>query len=302
MTLVVFAPAKINLTLHVGRPGPDGRHPLDSLVAFADVGDVLEVTATDDGAVSLTLDGPFAETLASDPDNLVLRAARALRAEKNARRGAAIRLVKNLPIASGIGGGSSDAAAALRALNAVWDGPKLTDAALGDIGGALGADVPACIAAQPVRMLGDGRDLAPFVCPPLAAVLVNPGAPAPTGAVYRAFDTLALGDTFAPSPSGPWANAAAPAADAIAALRTARNDLEPAALEVAPAIGDVLAALAADPDIALARLSGSGATCFGLALDTASAMRAADRISAAQKRWWVRPTVLGGVDVRGRPA
>lgn len=295
MTVTVFAPAKINLTLHVGRPWADGRHPLDSLVAFADVGDVLTVAATPDDGLDLALDGPFAAALATDPDNLVLRAARLLRDRKGARRGARLRLTKMLPIASGIGGGSADAAAALRALNEIWDGAPLDAAALADIAGALGADVPACLAHRPVRMQGDGRDLAPFACPPLDAVLVNPGAPAPTGAVYRAFDALDLGDAFAPSPDGGWPTPAA----AIAALAGARNDLEPAAAMVAPAITDALAALAGDPDIALARLSGSGATCFGLAIDATSAERAAHRLAEAHPGWWVRRTVLAGVDARG---
>lgn len=291
-TVTVFAPAKINLTLHVGRPMADGRHPLDSLVAFADVGDTLVVTPTRGGELTLEIDGPFAAALAPEPDNLVLRAARLMQARKDAHAGAHIRLTKALPIASGIGGGSADAAATLRALNGAWDGPRLDDDDLREIAGALGADVPACIASRPVRMLGDGRTLAPFACPQLPAVLINPGAPAPTGAVYRAFDALDLGDAFGSSPEGGWPTPAA----AITALGTARNDLEPAAVTVTPSIADVLTALAADPDIALARLSGSGATCFGLAHDAAAAARAAERLATAHMGWWVRRTMLGGVD------
>jgi 4-diphosphocytidyl-2-C-methyl-D-erythritol kinase len=300
MRVVAFAPAKINLTLHVGRPYPDGRHPIESLAAFADVGDEIIAEPSADGGLHLEISGPFAGALLSEPGNLVLRAARLLAARKarGAERGARLTLVKFLPIASGIGGGSSDAAATMRVLDHLWGEPRLTLSELSALGAELGADVPVCVAAQSALMSGDGRAFAAIPLPKLDAVLVNPGVPAPTGAVYRAFDSRGSGDAFSPSPSGPFSGGEA----LLDALRAARNDLEAAALDVAPAIGTVLAELADDSDVALARMSGSGATCFGIVRDAPAAQRMANRLQARQPDWWVKAAVIGPVDAAPRPA
>ena len=284
MTVASFAPAKINLYLHVAAPRADGLHPLDSLVVFAaDVGDWVSARAAD--ALSLTVSGPFAATLADEPDNLVLRAARALATHAGVAPRAALQLEKHLPIASGIGGGSSDAAAALRVLNRLWK-IGASDDDLRRLAASLGADVPACVRAQPVRMRGIGDELTPMTAPDFDAVLVNPRAPAPTRDVYRAFDAAAGNGAFADSGAATrdW-------------LARQRNDLTDAAIQVAPAIADALSALRAAAPSALARLSGSGATCFALASDRAEAEATARNIAAAHPDWWVRTARLGAVDV-----
>jgi 4-diphosphocytidyl-2-C-methyl-D-erythritol kinase len=264
-----LAPAKVNLALHVvGRC--DGYHLLDSLVAFARLGDRLEAEPAD--RLSLAIDGPFARDLGAGPDNLVLRAA-ALVAPG---RGAVLRLTKLLPVASGIGGGSADAAATLRLLARLWDLPLPgRDALLG-----LGADLPVCLAGRASRMRGIGEDLAPLTLPPFWLVLANPGVPVPTGAVFAA---LACRDN-PPLPDPPrFADA-----DALAVwLAAQRNDLEAPAATVAPAVADVLAALAAQPGCRLARMSGSGATCFGLFAAGPAAAAAAAALRRARPGWWV---------------
>ncbi|MBL8531524.1 MAG: 4-(cytidine 5'-diphospho)-2-C-methyl-D-erythritol kinase, partial [Hyphomonadaceae bacterium] len=179
--LRVFAPAKINLTLQVGPPGGDGMHPLQSVVAFADVGDWVEVAPSE--GLTLAMDGPFAPMLTQDEDNLVLRAARLLAAEGQVRAGAALRLSKHLPVASGIGGGSSDAAAALKALNQLW-ALDLDVAALAQLGRRLGADVPVCLGARSAWMTGAGEQVAALALPEMDVVLVNPLRPAPTAQVF----------------------------------------------------------------------------------------------------------------------
>jgi 4-diphosphocytidyl-2-C-methyl-D-erythritol kinase len=272
--LTAFAPAKVNLALHVLGRRDDGYHLLDSLVVFADVGDVLHAVP----AVSLDLHlaGPFAASLADGADNLVLRAARALAAARGVGAGAHLTLEKHLPVASGIGGGSADAAAALRLLGRLWD-VAAADAALAL---TLGADVPVCLAGRAARMGGIGEVLSP--APPLPAcglVLVNPGVAVATPAVFRA-----RGGAFtAPLdlPAAGWADAAALAAD----LARMRNDLEAPAVALAPPVGDVLAALRETPEVMLARMSGSGATCFGLCAGAAAAGTAAGRL--ARPGWWV---------------
>lgn len=290
MAVEVFAPAKLNLFLHVGPPrDTDGRHPLESLVAFADIGDTLIAGPAE--ALSLTVDGPFALGLADEPDNLVLWAARALAQEARRAPQAALRLTKRLPVASGIGGGSADAAAALRALNALW-GLNRKTGELEAIAAPLGADVPVCVAACPAVMTGTGETLGPAPSLPagVGVVLVNPGAPVPTGPVYRAFDALmpARPDFAGP----PLPERFRDFADLVAALAARRNDLETAAISLAPGITDVLAALRAAPGVAFARMSGSGATCFGLTTDRAAAARAADAL--ARPGWWVAAGVLLG--------
>jgi 4-diphosphocytidyl-2-C-methyl-D-erythritol kinase len=263
-----FAPAKVNLYLHATGKRADGYHLLDSLAVFPDVGDTLRAEAAE--GLSLALDGVFGAGLASEADNLVLRAARALAPG----RGAALRLTKELPIASGIGGGSADAAAALLALAEVWgvtaDLPAL---ALG-----LGADVPVCLASRPVRMQGIGEILVPAPrLPAFGMVLVNPGVAVPTPAVFKARK-----GEFTPAAGLPeaWDSVDAMVAD----LARCTNDLQAAAISIAPVIAQVLDMLAALPGARLARMSGSGATCFAL-FDTPALAEAAAAL-VAPEAWW----------------
>jgi len=284
--IVEAAPAKLNLYLHVLGRRADGYHELDSLVAFADVGDRLRLLPAGDGP-HLTITGPFADALhGEDPaGNLVTRAARAL-AERRGRA-AAVRMVleKNLPVASGIGGGSADAAACLRALARLWEIPA-DHPDLYEVGGRLGADVPVCLAGRPAYFggIGDRLDPAPAL-PRTHAVLVNPGVPVPTPAVFKARQG-------AFSPPARFAEPPADAAALAALLKDRRNDLTEPARTVAPVIAAVLEAIGATPGCLLARLSGSGATCFGLYATAAAAQAAAGRLAAAYPGWWVRPAAL----------
>ena len=290
MIFTSFAPAKVNLYLHVGAPRADSLHPLDSLVAFAaDVGDVVAAAPGD--ALSLDIAGPFAPALTIEADNLVLRAARALADGAGIKPRAAVRLEKNLPVASGIGGGSSDAAAALRVLNRLWE-IRASEDDLEKLAAPLGADVPACVRARSVRMRGVGADLTPVAMPSLAAVLVNPLVAAPTGQVYRAFDHDAGGADLADTGAPP-----GEASDALIWLGRLRNDLAAAAQRVAPVVGDVLATLSQAAPGALVRMSGSGATCFALIDNSAAAASLARTIAARRPDWWVRVARLGDVDV-----
>jgi 4-diphosphocytidyl-2-C-methyl-D-erythritol kinase len=270
------APAKVNLFLHVTGRRADGYHLLDSLVVFAGAADLVE--GVPGAALSLAVSGPEAGALAAEDDNLVLRAARALAAAAGVARGAALRLEKHLPVASGIGGGSADAAAALRLCAWLW-GVALPEARMAAIALGLGADVPVCLAARPARMGGVGEVLsAAPVLPRIGLVLANPRVAVATPAVFRA----RAGGFRAPAvlPRA-WADAAAMARD-LAALG---NDLQEAAVTLAPAIGPVLAALDALPGARLARMSGSGATCFALFDDPDAARAAAALLPAAWWRW-----------------
>ncbi|WP_134724280.1 4-(cytidine 5'-diphospho)-2-C-methyl-D-erythritol kinase [Paracoccus luteus] len=256
------APAKINLALHVtGRRG-DGYHLLDSLVVFTALGDRVSVAP---GPLSLTVTGPFAAAVPPGDDNLCLRAARAVGAD------AQLTLDKQLPPASGIGGGTADAAAVLRALGRVPADPA-----------ALGADLPACLLCQPLRMRGVGEIVDPVPLPDLHLVLVNPGVALPTPAVFAAL--AARDNPPLPASLPRFADAAA----LTGWLAQTRNDLQPAALALAPAIADCLAALTG-AGARLARMSGSGATCLGIFPDAAAARAAAQAL--ARPGWWVRPTV-----------
>lgn len=274
------APAKLNLYLHVTGRRADGFHLLDSLVAFADIGDRVAVAPAPRLGVDIV--GPFARGLAAEgvENNLVWRAAIALAQRLGRTPDAALTLEKNLPVASGIGGGSSDAAATLKALADLWQAP-LDEAALAALAATLGADVPVCIAARASFFGGIGDEIvdAPRL-PPAPLVLVNPGIPLPTATVFRArrgaFSAPARFST-APATVG-----------ALAALLAARrNDLTEAAAGIVPAIGEVLAALEAQQGALIARMSGSGATCFALFDEMAAAQAAAARLAAQQPRWWV---------------
>ncbi len=277
MVIEVFAPAKVNLALHVTGRRDDGYHLLDSVVVFAGVGDW--VRATPGAALSLTIEGPESAGLDAGPDNLVLRAARAL----GGGHGASIFLEKNLPVASGIGGGSADAAAALRALARLWGRPMPDAAAVL----ALGADVPVCLAGQPARMAGVGERLRPLPDLPagLALLLVNPRVAVSTPAVFAALatpDNAPLGDTPERLDD----------ADTLADwLNGQRNDLEGPARGIAPAIGEMLDEIGTTGSL-VTRMSGSGATCFGLFRDMAAARGAEAFLSARRPGWWVRAAPL----------
>ena len=276
-----FAPAKINLCLHVGPLDAGGYHPLGSLVVFADVGDRVTLRAA--GRLSLEITGPFAAGLDAD-DNLVVRALRALGKTCGIEPALAVTLDKQLPIASGLGGGSSDAGATLRAGREAL-GLDISDAALEAIAATLGADGPMCFRARTAIATGRGEVLAPApVLPPLHMVLANPGAPSPTGAVYRAYDQgrVASAD-LPPAPEG-FADL-----DALLAwLEGTRNDLQAPAMTLTPAIGEAMETLAALDGVRFARMSGSGATCFALFDSADAASEAARGLSAARPGWWVR--------------
>ena len=273
-----FAPAKINLSLHVTGRRADGYHLLDSLVAFADIGDRLEARAAP--ALSLQVTGPLAEGVPLDGSNLVLKAALALNQHG---KGASLVLHKHLPAAAGIGGGSSDAAAALRILASLWDCPMPTaDEVL-----ALGADVPVCLVGQACRMAGIGEVITAVPrLPCVPAVLVNPRVDVPTPQVFKALRNR----DNAPMPE------AIPQFHDVAALaawlRGQRNDLEAPAQQAQPVIGTVLAALSAAPGALLARMSGSGATCFALHESADSAARAARTLAEQHPDWWVAHGML----------
>jgi 4-diphosphocytidyl-2-C-methyl-D-erythritol kinase len=282
------APAKVNLTLHVlGRREGDGYHVLESLVAFAGTADRL--TLRPDLPLTLTVSGPTAGPAGPEADNLVIRAARALSAKIPDLGLGAFHLLKRLPVAAGIGGGSSDAAAALRLLARLNHLP-LDHAAVVEAARETGADVPVCLDPRARMMRGAGEDVsAPLELPPLPAVLINPGTPVPTAPVFKALG-LSVGETL-PGAAHPAVARGADAAALLAALEPARNDLQGPALTVAPVVGEVLNALRGQ-GARLARMSGSGATVFGLFDDRRGAVKAASRLRAAHPGWWIAPTFL----------
>ena len=283
-----FAAAKVNLTLRVGGPRADGYHPLDSLVVFADWGDTLTAAPAD--SLTLSLTGPGAEGLKADPQNLVLKAAYALRAAADQPElGAALTLDKHLPVAAGLGGGSSDAAAALRILNRVWD-LDFTTKQLAEIGTVVGADVPACVHARPLQMQGIGERVSPLIAwPALHGVIVHPGAPVPTGPVFKTYDETGPGRL---TPGKPMI--AGTLDDAIDRLILDGNDLQAPAISQAPVIATALEALAAQPGVRLARMSGSGASCFALFETADAADAAADVIAREHDDWTAKSVVFGG--------
>lgn len=288
--VVIGAPAKINLYLHVLGRRPDGYHDLDSLVAFATLHDVITVAPADDW--SLAIDGPFNEILSAsvdDRNNLVLRAAVTLAEHLGRTGGAAVRLHKMIPIAAGLGGGSADGAAVLLALSRLWHA-EVPMPVLSDMARRLGADLPVCLQSRTAFMAGVGEQIqiAPEV-PPLGIALVNPQVAVPTAEVFRRWQRSAEPATR-PSyqPADP--------ISLINALRECRNDLTAPALAIAPVIGEVLSAIDATPGLLLGRMSGSGATCFGLYADAVAAQLAAEQIALARPDWWVRSGRL----IRGR--
>lgn len=286
LPLAEMARAKVNLSLHVLGRRADGYHELESLVVFADVGDDLLLGPGD--RFSLVVEGETAGAAGPAEENLVVRAARALTERAPGLRVGSFRLTKRLPVAAGLGGGSADAAAALRLL-ATLNGLTLDDERVLAAARAVGADCTVCLHSRPALMRGIGHEVEALDgWPPLDAVLVNPRAAVPTG---RVFEALALPqgaiDQRRAHPLIPRG------ADPIATLALARNDLRDPARQIAPVIADVEAALAAQGAL-LVRMSGSGATVVGLFADRQAAERAATAIAAAHSGWWVRATVLGG--------
>jgi len=292
------ARAKVNLFLHVTGRRKDGYHTLDSLAVFADQADSLHVypapdSAPVDDAPPVTLDviGPFAADTPKTADNLVLKAANIVwrcvaPQHRPTLRPARIVLTKRLPAASGIGGGSADAAAAMRALNRFWGlhlqcRDVISDAA------KLGADIPMCLLSQPLRVGGIGDDMIPVPdCPPLYAVLVNPGTGLATKTVFKSLTDIGKSTT----PEWP---AGAPDSKRLNTfLETCRNDLQAPATAIVPDIARVIASIGARKQCRLARMSGSGATCFGLFETAEAARRAAAQIAAREPGWWVAATVL----------
>ncbi|MFZ2997160.1 4-(cytidine 5'-diphospho)-2-C-methyl-D-erythritol kinase [Sphingobium sp.] len=276
--MVETAFAKVNVALHVRGRRDDGYHRLESLFAFAEHGDRLSGVASDDGAIDLSIDGPFGDGLSAGPDNLVKRAARGLQAYLGQQRGAAIRLTKVLPVASGIGGGSADAAATLRLLVRLWD-VRIERHELAAMALDLGSDVPACVASVTQMVGGRGEVVRAHDVEGLegmAMMLVNPGVGVSTASVFAGWDRVDRGALDAGS---------------IETLATAgRNDLEAPALAVAPVIADVLDVLRAQPGVRLARMSGSGATCFALFESDGAMADAAMAVRAANRDWWVMET------------
>lgn len=288
--LIERAPAKVNLTLHVPRRREDGWHELESLVVFSRSGDLLTLDPAQ--PLALIVDGPRAQAAGPDADNLVLKAARQLAERVEGLKLGAFRLSKRLPAAAGIGGGSSDAAAALRLL-ARHNGFTLDDPRLMAAARATGADVPVCMGACARMMRGVGDELGDRLeLPPLFALLVNPGVAVETKRVFaemglRPGETQSFGARHPAIDSGIGRDAL------FAALKKARNDMEDAACVIAPVVGHVLSVLSAARGVRLARMSGSGATCFALFEDCASSARAARVIRRDHPGWWVKTAVLG---------
>ncbi len=285
-----FAPAKVNLYLHVGGADADGYHPISSLVVFANVGDRLGLSPSD--SLELKLDGPFAGDAGPLEDNLVIRALRALeRAMGAGFPPMRLLLDKQLPVAAGLGGGSADAGATLRLLTRAFDLP-IHPETLAEIASGIGADGPMCLRSEPVVAEGRGERLTPAPdLPELHAVLVNPGVASPTGPVYRAYDAMGAPGR-ADRPRLP--DAFESAQELAAVLARCRNDLEAPAVALAPGIGDALERLRDAPETLLARMSGSGATCFALCSGEMEAQSLAGRLAGERPDWWVRACELGG--------
>jgi 4-diphosphocytidyl-2-C-methyl-D-erythritol kinase len=291
--LVADGRAKVNLTLRVVGRRVDGYHDLESVVAFADCADRL--TLTPGSELELKMSGPLAGACGETSDNLVLKAARLLGQRVPDLKVGSFTLDKLLPVAAGIGGGSADAAAALRLL------AQLNDLALDDerlLGVALltGADVPVCLASRPCDMTGVGETLLPLTLPILPCVMVNPRVPVATRDVFAALGLrngeLLVGATDILLQDVSWPEAGASVGEWISAFEEVGNDLEAPALKIQPVIGEVLSALSASDGVRLARMSGSGATCFAIFENATEAQSAAEKIRRDQPGWWVHAGAL----------
>lgn len=289
-TATAFAPAKVNLFLHVGPVAADGYHPICSLMAFADFGDRLTLEPAEEP--ELVAEGPFAADVPAGEDNLVVRALQAVARHAGAsERPFRLTLDKQIPAKAGLGGGSADAAAALGLFDR-WFGAGLSRTVLLDLAAGLGSDVTACLDARPVIALGRGERLAPAPSlPVLPAVLVRPPAACVTAEVYRAFDRAGQGTAADRPPLG--AGIASPQ-EAAERLAECRNDLEAPAIGLCPPVGEALALLRCEPETLLARMSGSGSSCFALCADQNAAESLAARLAASRPGWWVRACRLGG--------
>ncbi len=284
--------AKVNLTLRVVGRRVDGYHDLESVVAFADCADRL--TLTPGPVLDLKMSGPLAQACGETSDNLVLKAARLLGERVPNLKVGSFSLDKVLPVAAGIGGGSADAAAALRLL-AQLNGLTLDDPRLIEVALATGADVPVCLASRACDMAGVGETLLPLSLPKMPCVLVNPGIPVATKDVFAALGVrpghLLVGVTDVLRAVA-WPEAGASVEEWVEALAANSNDLEEPAKRIQPVIGEVIAALNATDGAWLARMSGSGATCFAIYENTAEAGRAAEKIRRDHPGWWVHAGVL----------
>ncbi|MCB1549512.1 MAG: 4-(cytidine 5'-diphospho)-2-C-methyl-D-erythritol kinase [Hyphomicrobiaceae bacterium] len=283
--IVETAPAKVNLALHVVGREANGFHALETLAVFADAGDRLSVSPIAEGADRFAVQGPFSQDVPAGADNLVLKAVAAMR-RLAVRGGLDIELEKHLPVSSGIGGGSADAAAVLRGLRRLWN-LTIDDERLREIGLGLGADVPACIHGQPLRMRGIGERLDPVRgLPDIPLLLVNPGRALPTADVFRSLRIAGTAAPRAPMPVGAGVTRLA------VWLASSRNDLEEAAIARQPVIHSILEELRALPGALLARMSGSGATCFGLFATPEATREAARTLAATRPDWWIAPTTI----------
>lgn len=292
MTLLTeSARAKVNLTLRVHGRRADGYHDIESLVVFADCADTLTLDPGPD--LKLTTTGPGAQECGEGTDNLVMRAAAALGERVESMKFGTFTLDKHLPVAAGIGGGSADAAAALRLLAAA-NGIKLNDPRIIEVARLTGADIPVCLLSQPCTMTGVGENLAFVKLPSLPCVMINPRVAVATKDVFAALG-LAKGENLTRSAGlveRPWPADTANADAWLDAIAASSNDLEPPALQVEPIIGDVLSALRAVSGIRLARMSGSGATCFGIFGSAAEARDAAAAIARSHPGWWIHAGLL----------
>lgn len=284
--------AKVNLTLRVNGRRTDGYHDLESVVAFADCADRL--TLTPGSNLDLKMLGPLAQACGDTSDNLVLKAARLLGERVPDMKAGSFSLDKVLPVAAGIGGGSADAAAALRLLSQL-NGLALDDSRLIEVARLTGADVPVCVDSRGCVMTGVGERLQPLKLPKMPCVMVNPGVPVATKDVFAALGLrkgelrVSAGDVLLQKP---WPDAEASLEDWVEALAASSNDLEAPALRVQPVIGEVISALNATNGAWLSRMSGSGATCFAIYENTADAGRAAEKLRREHPAWWVHAGTL----------